>query len=623
MLPSESAENLLFLLEQASLPAPLPMLRARERWILLMETLLGHGAIRGGRSRDFPFSTQRDQALSLAASLVDVDWSFVPGRDGPACQICLHHVLAALYCIGIARASAFDDALEEECYYSTALHSLLEALFPRSESIRVLDLLGLGTHGREISGKMRRRLRKDFRLASLISTLATNEVPDDRQALPWLVEVLRLRDADILELRNLKVGLLVLKVKGAQRFLDKCRRSFIQRGASAWCSLIASRTRDHLSQLASLPLGLLMDNEAVTVFLCPPNTCFPDIERQIRGLLLSGDGLSLSPTFVQTFCPRLSPYFEVAVSEGQNTTLTLPELGYELRSDCSLLEIAIPGALCLDSQDDSHFSRSIFALSSSVPLPSSERCSGHALSAVYRQPGFEAPLWYNRGSDQAYGFAAAAFSLAEITFSRMMRQSIREHLKDKHKVDVVTPETVDAMLRLLGPKDSLRLCVLKYDGDSIGELFRSAAMVSRPATSLRLETAIRKCWINTVAGIIQNDKLKGNPIDMVYWGGDDLLITLPDCLLVSFLAGFDRELNKAGWSELSFTFAALDGIEAAQYKEFNYLGEVNSLLKVAKRVRKGEQDVPLDGDVLRYMVFSQSGGLVQNQSGVRLSTCND
>lgn len=610
-LPAEAAEHLLLFLEQTSLPTPLPMLRARERWILLLETLLGHGSVRGGRSRDFPFSAQRDRATELTARLVDCSAPFVPGRNGRAVQISLHSALVALYCIGIARANHFADELDAERYYSTSINDLLARLFQPPASARAVELLGLGQHGSEVSSRMRKRLQKDFRLAKLAAALANMQVPEGHVPLPWLMDSLQLRPADVEALEKLKLGLLVLKVKGAQRFLDACLKSFIQRGASAWCSLIAARTRDHLSDLASVPLGLLVDNEAVTVFLCPPGTLLPDIERQVRRLLLSDDETTLSKAFIQQFCPRLSPYFDMALAEGQNTTQALPALGYELRSDCSLLDLALPGSNLDESFDSlSELPPQTLALSSPFTPAAAPRCKGHDHSMAFKQPGFETPIWYNPSGSQIYGFVATTFSLTEITFSRMSRRSIREHLLLRHGMNVETPDTIDAMLRLLPAGQSMRLSVLKYDGDAIGELFRSVALIRRPATSLALETLLRTCWINSVARVIREEGLGGNPIDLVYLGGDDLLITLPDCLLHSFVRTFDDELTRADGLEVSFTFAALAGIDAAQHKNLTYIHRVNTLLEQAKRFRKGAHSMQPDTGHTSLLKLSRSGGLI-------------
>jgi len=580
------------LLEEASLPTMVPMLRARERWFLLVETLLGHGTVRGGRGRDFPFSHQRGRSTRLALALAGVVEGFRPGAKSQLAHICIYDVLVALHCIGMARTMHFTDPLKQEHYYSTALEVLLEYLFDPLEAEQIRDLIGLSRNGVECTRSMRKRFRRqDLRLAQCAAAMASVSLSDQHESDPtkWLTERFGLRNEDLQALDAIRVNLLVIKVKGAQRFLDTCIKPFIQRGASAWCSLVASRARDSLTHSQMLPISLLIDNDAVTTFLCPSDLGLPDIEQTLRNFFLDESPENLSREFVARYCPRLMPYYESACQASQMTAQVLPSLGYELRQDCSLLQLSTQCVAMASELSETETGVRLMQFCRGRQPLDEPACSGHLGSVVLPEKRHQMPLWYNPSGDQAYGFIATTFSLAEITYSRMTRVMIREQLRSHYGMDVRAPENQQGLLRLLPGGDEGRLTYLKYDGDAIGRLFLSQPMIRRPAISIHLERLIRDAWIESVVELIRDRGLDGIPVDLVYMGGDDLLMVLPDVLVKEFIQYFDTRLTRGEGLGITFTFAGLSGITVADARSTNVLNRVNDLLARIKVLRKGRQ----------------------------------
>ena len=554
------------LLTETSSDALVPMLGARQRWLLLLEICLGHSRVRGGRSRDYPFSRQRANSLELANALQQTKMPFQPGRKPISVEISWFNVLVCLLLAETAKAEQHRTALSKELYYTAALEVIIDCLVEPAQQQTALDLLGVSHQGQERSRKFRTLFRREgLRAAQIMASLSAMRATHPEYSANDLPPLLGLQPQLLDTLTTCKVDLLYLKVKKAQTFLSACTKPFIQRGASAWCSQMAARMRDLLAEESAqygFEPALLIDNDAVTILAFPQGGAIsgPAISNAATRFFLDPDSPEhLSSSLIRTFYPRLAPYYEAARKEQLATAQILPLMGTEHRKGLSLFQLAtanllpgqnhinIPGVDSEDTLIDLQFKST----------PSRHPCSGHRLSAAFTNSENQIPIWYNPSGRQAYGFASTAFSLAEITFSRMTGQAIYERLRDEHQLPVTRPETRRDLIRALPYADN-RITYLKYDGDSVGQRFSALPLCERPELSTQLESLLRKSWLEALTNLIKAHNLTAGPVDLLYLGGDDLLLALPGALAEQYTELLDAALIKySGANPIQFTFTAI------------------------------------------------------------------
>ncbi len=548
------------LAEQTSVPTLVPLLRARQRWLLMMELLLGHAPVRGGRTRDFPFSPQRRASAELTTALASASETVRPGRTDASATVTAHGVVVALHAMELAamgRCTA--TGLDDEKRYTTALTALLEYLLPSGERQPFLDLFGLNHQGQERQPRAVRRYHREHlkwaREAAALAVVAP-EYPRSgcRQA---LIRHFQLRPQTLEILDRHRLDLVFLKVKGAQSFLDTCRKPFIQRGASAWCSQVAARARDLWADGEDPPCSVLIDCDAITILAMPAECAPADPEPALRSAFLaSDDPHHLSAEFVARYYPRLMPYRHAAVAEGQPTAAVLPTLGWQRRTGVSLFDLAIERAP--RPEEATHAANGHTLVLSPPQSPPPAPCSGHSETPHFRDPDYAVPVWYHPSGDQKYGFAGTVFSLAEVTYARMTGPAIAALLKDHHGLVLQRPGTRRELLRLTGCSSD-EIAYLKYDGDAVGRRFGDLPLLSRPALSIRLETLMRGAWLEAVAAVVRGYRLNANPADLLYLGGDDLLMSVPAPLVPAFVDAFDEALGRSSdpMAGLTFTFVAI------------------------------------------------------------------
>jgi hypothetical protein len=145
-----------------------------------------------------------------------------------------------------------------------------------------------------------------------------------------------------------------------------------------------------------------------------------------------------------------------------------------------------------------------------------------------------------------------------------------------------------------------RLAYLKYDGDSFGTKFSAVPSLRRPGLSMTLEMLMRESWLSAVAYLAKQHNFTVVPADLVYFGGDDILITLPAYLLNEFLKAFDEALVSISRSSdgVTFTFSAVTfHLPVVDYSDrekdtnmhITTIGEVNDLLLEAKRYHRSTE----------------------------------
>jgi hypothetical protein len=132
---------------------------------------------------------------------------------------------------------------------------------------------------------------------------------------------------------------------------------------------------------------------------------------------------------------------------------------------------------------------------------------------------------------------------------------------------------------------------------------------------------MRETWLGAVASLVKRHDFQVVPTDLVYFGGDDMLIALPQYLLQEFLKAFDVALTSHPHfpTPITFTFSSV----TFELPPMNYgnrepesnphtatIGEVNSLLKEAKEYRKQgkHRNEYLLGDKCKWISLQRTQG---------------
>lgn len=623
------------LVGQISTPTLLPMLSARQRWQILMELLLGHARVRGGRTRDYAFSRQRRLTAQLSSRLCETGFEFSPGQNDQAVWVSFYDALVALHLVELARAGESGNAIDAERHYTSALLTVIGWLFAEDDQASVIEQFGISDQGQERSAAGRRAFdRQSLRLAQIMAAVTRTPLqpqPDGRGVREAVIEHFSLRPAHIEQLDGLSVDLMFLKIKKAQTFLDACRKPFIQRGASAWCSQIASRFRDLLTEQLPGVVSPLVDCEAVTLLVMPSGQDSMDAQNLARVSFLCGeDDRHINRELINRHHPRLSAYYEQALAEGQSTALALPMLGCEYRRGRSLFDLCTqePGRDEPGEGDDA----AVIDLAPRPALDGRERCAGHQLSPRYKAADRQVPVWYNPSGDQAYGFVSTAFSLAEVTYTRMTGSAIRQLLSEALDRSVTLLRTQREIVREVCGDPGAPVVLLKYDGDRVGARFSGVPLMRRAGMSLSLERIMRDAWIEAVAAVMQQHDLDANPVDLLYMGGDDLMMVMPAELAQDFAKAFNECLERHQTAEpaISFSFTGVcqpvqsggrghEQDNGAEDSQIALIQSVNTALSAFKAANRSEAPYPdyLAGEGTRSLSMSMTQGVIVDAQRTR------
>lgn len=595
---NESSLLFLSILESANTPALLPMLSAKQRWRLVIDVLLGHVPTRGGRTRDYPFSKERAQSIRLAQLLANIQENFCPGASEQSISIAAYDILVAIQCIEVSGLGAeVDSRWSEEEYFTVAMRALMNVVFPNIDSQPIFDALGISRKG---SDGATRRIENYHRTVILqakrLAALSTTQIPEEfvHEPLPYLVRYYDLRKRDIKILDEKRLTLVYLKTKSVQAFIDRCLTPFIQRGASFWCSQTTAKLRDYLVADSNADRRLLLDNDAVTIIAGSKDESLTGVERVVVEYLFDvNDRQHVSYEFLRKNYPRLLPYYQAARDDGNATAAVFPSIGLQVRHK-TLLELAVDRISFLG---DSQQPECIVKMHEVNLMEGGEAaCSGRRGDPTIINSSLSIPTWYNPGRmNEKYGFPSIAFSLADLTFLKMSGSAIVEQLGEGGSAPVATVETQKELLLKTGSPNG-KLTYLKFDGDGVGSMFSNLPSLRRPNLSVEIESLIRSSWIDANLRVMRAYHIAVNPSDLVYFGGDDILATIPTHMLDSFLQAFDGALfeRQDPANPLYFTFAGIsfipypeteDDLHGVSIDGFR-IGEVNRLMNRAKAYRK-------------------------------------
>jgi hypothetical protein len=107
---------------------------------------------------------------------------------------------------------------------------------------------------------------------------------------------------------------------------------------------------------------------------------------------------------------------------------------------------------------------------------------------------------------------------------------------------------------------------LKMDGDGVGDEFRKSPLADFPWRSMELARMVQHRLVAGVQRALEHRSGKSPgrhatlPVDVVYVGGDDVYVIMPESILSEFLEGFGRadieQLKDNPWRHTSFSFIA-------------------------------------------------------------------
>jgi hypothetical protein len=266
------------IIKSVSTASLIPQLSAGDRWGLLLDTLRGMPPFRGGRTRDFPFSEQRDNACKLARMLCDTVITGTPGKNKKTGEYSLYDYLSAVAIVDTAtRNLKTTKGSFTESYFTHSIIHLLDKVFNEEpEKLRACLLLGIDSHTfRTHLKKARKDSANVFSNAATLAVISNfNEV--DRNKKDSLIEQVisnfEIHPNKVEALKRLKLTTLHIKTRHVQKFLDGCLRHFILRGASFWCSQVLSITRDAICNDISLGARLYTDSDPVVIILLGNDT---------------------------------------------------------------------------------------------------------------------------------------------------------------------------------------------------------------------------------------------------------------------------------------------------------------------------------------------------------------
>lgn len=643
------AQLLEHLLERVNTQTLLYMLTAQHRLQLLIEILLGHTPLRGGRTRDYPFSDDRLKACELAVSLQARPWGRVALSKAPELGLQSHpgitvsclDVLVALQVLLIpwirshasgnaweASSPSVDQSIhtvskEVEC--SQMIIWLVTVLCADDQSgcETVLSMLGIpwDLQPRESSQKelpVLSVLAPKLAAAALLQddpSLGIGHITDSsenevRDLLELACKILNVKPFERALLLDRVICVLGLQSKKVQPLLDKCQRVHVQRGASFWISQNVACVRDLLIEASVTgkwsdlvpSLTVMLDNDAKTVLLSSSNSVCEEIICATVNSGLYQNGRISGRWIAQNF-PRLLPYWQSATDQSDDMLGCLPDIELQFLRPISPLELALDGQIDFKNPPkflEGRHSRSLVSapesLGSSVEnTDESNICSG--VDGRTRLSRITVPSWMHFHKGEGYSLAGTAYTLASITYARATSRAISVMLSELVRREVrpldKQKELADCQQKNAGTPT--KLVLLKIDGEQVGLRFMRLNTLRRPGLSITLESLMRDAWLSGLVEILtKNPELDAVPALLVYFGGDDLLFLLGQHHVEVFLEGFDRSLHnaEAHFQDLRFTFACVP-IDDERLVEVNHLGHsasaiqlVNKALEDAKEYRR-------------------------------------
>jgi len=582
-LLDEVIDALIAALRQAAVDAPGWHLTSHQRWRLLRDTLLGHVRVRGAiRPRDLPLDTACQKVIDASIGFLSL-----PAYDYEECHILFRHWLAMFAILPMASAESCKACPlpEDDLLYATIVElgfACSRRVLRRANDIagkhcvqRLIGVLGLSQQEwdrlaktyDEAIGDRDRSPQHDVILARWAAAVVALENPPrphdfpDRHA--WRASLSERLSRYDQKRSRIQAGLatlderaccyVTLKAERPQRYINRGMRHWLLRGASAWCSQSLALARDLLCDDRSL---LFSDSDAIVGMWFPRSTSQIELQRQLDGKLNELWQLDRKPGALANRFPRLAEWLDASLPEGEkiDRTSNLPGLSVWCREPLSVLEIALHRLPSGEGGDRS-------AAEEPVGGGSCSRVRGDKAVSFRR----ECPWLQDeeeKEKDPA-GITSMIWALCGTAFRTHAHEGLCASLNSPH----LSLQKIKhgEWLQQLGMSEA-SLVHLKLDGDGVGDRFRSHPPSDFPWLSMQLARMVQRRLVAGVQSALEKpaSPTQGKdgptvPVDVVYVGGDDVYVIVPDPLLQRFLDGFGGSLSQLEgnpWKDTSFTFIA-------------------------------------------------------------------
>ena len=591
--PIEKMQNgLIEALRTAAVDAPAWHLTSADRWRLLRDTLLGHVRVRGKlRPRDLPLDTSCQAVIDSAAAILNLrPYTFEQGT------LRFRHWLAIFSLLPLATTEACEKTplSADDLLCATILElcfairgGVTQDLAGQAASPFVQRLIGvLGLSQQEwnsLVDRYKKAIRErdpahdavlarraaqviglsappnpaDFQSRAEFRSAVARDLPEHPGQLPSIEKALAALD-------ERACCYVTLKAEKPQRYINRGTRHWLLRGASGWCSQSLALARDLMCDFKDALL--FSDSDAVVGMWFPRTAPQKDLDNELEQKLRDFWQLNKPGEMDKRF-PRLCEWLRNNHAGDQLDRATnLPTLKPWCMQPLSVLEIC----LYRIPKDDSD-----------KPADDDETSEDGSCSRVIgdKAVGFKTPAPWLQGEDGddkdnadgkdgddaktgCVGITSMIWALCGTAFRTHAHEGLCNALG-------VTNRRLQAVkhgdwLQQLGmSKESL--VHLKIDGDGVGERFRTSSLADFPWLSMQLGRMVQQRLVAGVGEAIKRCPSVGGvdvptlPIDVVYVGGDDVYVILPELVLSPFLDGFAQpQETLAGnpWKQAAFTFIA-------------------------------------------------------------------
>ena len=576
-------DTLIAALRQAAVDAPGWHLTSAHRWQLMRDTLLGHVRVRGAiRPRDLPLDTSCQKVIDASICFLSL-----PPYRFETVNIQFRHWLAMFALLQMATSEACEACpiSEDDLLCAT----IIELCFASGGRVlrkaadvaslpcvqRLIGVLGLSQQEwdrlikgyQEAMNDQNRSPKHDAILARWAAGVVVLEDPprpqDYQERDAWragLAERLSTFEGKRPEIQAALAILderascyVTLKAQRPQRYINRGTRHWLLRGASAWCSQSLALARDLLCDDHSL---LFSDSDAIIGMWFPRSASQAGLQKQLDEKLASLWKIDREAGGLARRFPRLGQWLGESLPEGGgiNIATNLPSLSAWCREPLSALEIALyrlpePDKKGCPAADDS------------VPGGSCTRVTGDS-AVSFRRP---CPWLQDEelGQEGSAGITSMIWALCGTAFRTHTHEGLCKALS---RPDLYLQNVKHGhWLQQLGMSDE-SLVHLKLDGTGVGDRFRKHSLADFPWLSMQLARMLQHRLVAGVRSALEHsppaDGKEGGPtlpVDVVYVGGDDVYVILPEPLLQRFLEGFGGwlpDIEGNPWKDTAFTFVA-------------------------------------------------------------------
>ncbi len=561
-------------------------LNMEDTWFLLVETLLGHPPVNGfQRPADLPFTFTRQDVFALAKSLARQPQKHPTRNTSETC-----HASAFMLAYAVLANLQVANQTDKEPLYANAIRGLLHALLPDGQTRSpILAQLGLDECQTENPVSAYSLPAWNAAQACTIDYLGLSPEQKLDQFMIRLGLDARQRDARKQELSS-PFFMVTIKTTKVQTLLKRCNFHYMHRGASQWCSMFLGIIRDDLTRQlqyappsTTLPRMLLIADCSALIRLIS----FDPIEaNDIKSHLETCMHTSFDTIMRQRF-PRLRPY--LAITHSQEWLRALPDLMITVEQT-TLFEMTTGGQLW---QEDYTAAGALLTWPRNVQQQEAPQCCHiNQAPAMCDESGYIDSLpWHEKSKDpRFYSWEACLYSLLGQT-ARLENQSVLTMYPAFRKLRQI--KFLKQRCKALGLTPEDLIAIVKMDADRIGKWFVEQNPLQRPAASLQLSALLEEAYLASMQAVIEKHQCSVFPIDMCYFGGDDILLILPAAMLPDFLDAFDQNLHRSGNHDITLTYHAAC-VPLAEFDDhvMAVLEHMEQNLKRAKEITRNRQAPP-------------------------------